>query len=194
MLLRQMLDWALDGSFCFFSSHCQISDLTDREINQGSAIVWNHLNKEEIKALCLPLWILWKTQEVFWSNCQAVRGDWRLTLWKFPSLAEDFFSLVCRVRNLQIYNYNSIPPLKQMHVISYWYSSGVSWSVFDNQTQTPALCTHHPASSSLPATCSHLWPSEGCLLALEPPCSYWRTISAWEFISLPHPGVQLLMV
>ena len=55
MLLRQILDWALDGSFWFFSSHCQSSDLTEREINQGSAIVWNHLNKEEIKALCLPL-------------------------------------------------------------------------------------------------------------------------------------------
>ena len=47
MLLRQMLDWALGGSFCFFFSHCQSSDLTDREINQGSAIVWNHLNKGE---------------------------------------------------------------------------------------------------------------------------------------------------
>ena len=85
-----------------------------------------------------------------------MRGDWRLTLWKFPSLAEDFFSLVCRVRNLQTYNYNSIPPLEQMHVISYWYSSGVSWRFFCQPD--PDSSSVHTSPSFFRLTCYLLTP------------------------------------
>ena len=55
MILRQMLDWPLGGSFLGFFS---LSGQSDREINQGSAVLWNHLNEGEIKVLRSQFWIL----------------------------------------------------------------------------------------------------------------------------------------
>lgn len=42
MLSRQMLDWALGGSF---SNCCSLSEQSDREIHQGLAVLWDHSNE-----------------------------------------------------------------------------------------------------------------------------------------------------